>query len=759
MTRWYVLLLLSRTLPPIIRMRGAVLISLLAIGAQITIAQSGCPDVHFKTVPSATLAPTPTTQFNVVRQPDGSYTAFERSTVAPYSVLSSTAHFENSLTACLPSAPPTMAPAATTPANPTGAASQPQAIAQLSSEGYLTVGAGGIAVALLDSQLNVISTSNPITGSNVALADVNGDGILDIVGIINGGEETSGQLRIFLGTGGTGFQPPIIYSIGTGLQQLSSFTIGDFNGDHKLDIAVDQAPFPGENGSILIYLGNGDGTFQTGSTIPISVASGSQPTTTGSIATADLNKDGKLDLAFTVGNSAIAIALGNGDGTFRTSSMISGYGGGIAIGDINGDGNLDIVTVGTILFGDGKGSVLSRQDYVTPTNPDPYQNYSVILTDFNGDGPTDIVFAGGTPAFMTSEGNGLSMPIDVLFAQPDGTFFGPAISYVPNIGNYSTDVRIADFNGDGIPDLAYAGFSGVGVLLGKGDGTFGPTYASGSTTSGWYLATGDFNGDGNQDIVALLPYPPGQGGFTYFAGKGDGTFQTPVTNLLPDSPAGLAAGDFNGDGKLDLAILFSLENGSSTDSVTLYLGDGDGSFRTGATYAIGPNASWLVVGDVNKDGKPDLVIANSGSSSELGNITVLLGNGDGTFKVVPNKVPLNAAIAGDVGPPMMSLADFNQDGKLDLVVLTGGSNLAAGVAVLLGNGDGTFQSPIVNSIPMFAVAAADVNGDGIPDLVGVAQLTNITTPGLYYLIGNGDGTFQPPVSVNTPAPKTLLLAI
>jgi hypothetical protein len=384
MTRWCVLLLPSPTLPPLIRMRFAVLISLLAIGAQITIAQSGCPDVHFKTVSSGTLAPTATMEFNVVRQSDGSYTAFERTTVAPYSVLSSTAQFENSLTACLPSAPPTVAPAATAPANPTGAASQPQAIAQLSSGGYLTVGVGGIAVALLDSQLNVISTSNSATGSNVALADVNGDGILDIVGIINGGEETSGQLRILLGTGGTGFQPPIIYSLGTRLQQLSSFTIGDFNGDHKLDIAVDQAPFPGENGSILIYLGNGDGTFQTGPAIPISAASASQPITTGSIATADLYKDGKLDLAFTVGNSAVAIALGNGDGAFRTPSLISGYGGGVAIGDVNGDGNLDIVTVGTILFGDGKGSVISRQDYVTPANPDPDENRSVILTDFNG---------------------------------------------------------------------------------------------------------------------------------------------------------------------------------------------------------------------------------------------------------------------------------------------------------------------------------------------------------------------------------------
>lgn len=191
-------------------MRLILLLPALSILLLPSVAQSSGPDVHFKTIPSATLSPTTTTQLNVVRQPNGSYASYERGTSPPYGVLSVTQHFENQLSACLPSTAPASSPAAAAPANPAGASSQPQGIALLSSGNYLTVGAfiGGATVALLDPQLNILSTANPSIGSNNVLADVNGDGILDIVSIVNGGERTSGQLQILLGTGGVGFQAP-----------------------------------------------------------------------------------------------------------------------------------------------------------------------------------------------------------------------------------------------------------------------------------------------------------------------------------------------------------------------------------------------------------------------------------------------------------------------------------------------------------------------------------------------------------------------
>src|SRR5580700_5721723 len=664
-------------------------LSLLLLAISDSLAQSTCPGVQFKNVVSASLTPSLTTRLNLARQADGSYTSFETSLASPYSVLSGSLNFGKQLAACLPSQPAAINPAPAAPANPPGAASQGQAIALLSSGNYLVVGLnfvgdiGGVDAQVFDPQMNLLSVANyRVGGGGLALADLNGDGNPDLVSVGNGGMTTPGQLSILLGNGGSSFQAPIVYSISVPLVEVSSFAIGDLNGDHKPDIAVAVTPF-GSNGSILTFLGNGDGTFQPGPTLVLTGEAGS-------VALADLNGDQKLDLVASSGN--VAVALGNGDGSFAAPSYIEAAGGSVAIGDMNGDGKPDIVTVGTILFGDGKGSFPARQDYLVPSN---LSASPVILTDLDGDGRTDIVIAGGTPALITGR---YGSTINVLFGQPGGTWFAPAISLapglqVPNI--FNSDLRAADFNGDGIPDIAYAGDYGVGVMLGKGDGTFSSSFATLTFESGgWYLATGDFNHDGNQDIVSLFPYPQAQETLTFFAGKGDGTFLPPLATNLPVGAAALVAGDFNGDGRLDLAILFSVENEAPADQVIIYLGNGDGSFRQGATYPAGPNASWILTGDLNNDRNLDLVISNSGSAAQTGNISTLLGKGDGTFVAATQSAPLAASISGDLGPSTMALADFNLDGRLDLAVsVANSSQTGQALAILLGNGDGTFQAP------------------------------------------------------------------
>ena len=719
-------------------------------------AQSSCPDFHFKNPPSANLNPAATTRLNLARQADGSYTAYETANTSPYGFVSASPHFEKQLTACLPPASPAQDPAPLAPTNPIGAPSQMQAVAVLKSGNYLIVtpssSTGGIDAAVFDPRMNLVSVTNypfsPGVGepSGIGLADFNGDGNLDIAyittGRIVGSPQPPSQLTILLGNGGSSFQAPVAYPVPPHGGGLSSFAIGDLNGDHKLDIAITVTPFGAPSGNIVTFLGTGDGTFQAGP----STAVAQQPV---SIAIGDLNGDGKQDLAVTVFDSSVqansvAVALGNGDGTFQSLSNTQVVGDSLTIGDMNSDGIPDIATAGTILFGDGNGLFPKRQDYYFAASG------SVILTDFDGDGRIDVVIAGGTPGLLIGLAGPLldtGLPpakIIVLFGQPDGTFFGPALSVAPGLAQantFITDLRSADFNDDGVPDLVYAGEFGIGAMLGNGDGTFASSFSS-LSPPGWEIATGDFDGDGKQDIVSAFAYAQGQpGALTFFAGKGDGTFQAPLKTTLPPGPAALVAGDFNGDGKLDLAVLFSTESSGTSDAVTIFFGNGDGSFHQGASYPAPDAASWLLAGDLNNDGKPDLVVSGSAS------VSTLVGKGDGTF-VDGAHVSLAVTPAGDAGSSTMALADFNRDGKLDLAVAQTAPSGTAGFAILLGKGDGTFQKPLIDSLGVNSLAAADLNRDGTPDLMAVVQLPNGGGFRFYCLVGNGDGSFQPPVDLN-----------
>lgn len=297
-------------------------------------------------------------------------------------------------------------------------------------------------------------------------------------------------------------------------------------------------------------------------------------------------------------------------------------------------------------------------------------------------------------------------------------------------------VVTADFNHDGVIDLAVGAFEGsygVQVFLGKGDGTFRPpvAYASGSGANA--LATADLNGDGNPDIV--IANVTGDS-VTVLLGNGDGTFQMPVA-YATGYPADIVLGDFNNDGNLDIA---TTDQDPSCLCVAVLLGNGDGTFREPAVVTQMPSGSGplaLSPGFFNGDENLDLAVTIGYISSDAAQI--LLGNGDGTFT-------LGSSYTLDPDSLAIVSADLRNNGRIDLAVAQGGD-----LVVLLGNGDGTFQQPVEYTlgwnfyvgVSSLNVAVGDMNGDGIPDLVAVPTVNSNNTfySAVYIFPGKGDGTF------------------
>ncbi len=347
--------------------------------------------------------------------------------------------------------------------------------------------------------------------------------------------------------------------------------------------------------------------------------------------------------------------------------------------------------------------------------------------DFNGDGNLDI-------AIPQNTGNTVSVEL----GKGDGTF-AAAVDY--GVGASPNFVLAADFNGDGNLDLAVA--SGVdesiSILLGNGNGTFqsalivSPGSGSANAPTPRYLAVGDFNGDGKLDLVLAS----GQT-VEVFLGNGDGTFQAPTvlgtTQLGPildpwNSITGVAVGDFNGDGKLDLAVgLSDLPNAfdfhPNFPGVSVVLGNGDGTFQAANLLGINQPVNGIAAADVNGDGKLDLMLGPSGS----GNPEIVLGNGDGTFQS-----PLQTGFP--VGK-VFAIGDVNGDGKLDMIFTDPTNGL---ISVALGNGDGTLQNPfnVTAAVPDGAMVAGDFNGDGQMDFVLTNFLSTNSTTSTVTVLLNG----------------------
>jgi Bacterial Ig-like domain (group 3)/FG-GAP-like repeat len=319
--------------------------------------------------------------------------------------------------------------------------------------------------------------------------------------------------------------------------------------------------------------------------------------------------------------------------------------------------------------------------------------------------------------------------------------FLPAVT-LP-VGVLPRAVTVADFNNDGKPDLAVVNLgpsststsqSSLSVLLGNGNGSFQPAVTTNVQGITGLVVVGDFNRDGLLDVALNTAGSPAGPAVEVLLGKGDGSFQpNPLTLSVGQTPFSIAVGDFDGNGALDLVTA-----NSSSGTLSLLLGNGDGTFRPRLDLAVGGAPHSVAVGDFNGDGRLDVVTAQQLSDT----VSVLLGHGDGTFAS-----PLVFTASGqNFTPQSMALGDINGDGKIDLVIKSVSvlDSDAFQVGVLLGNGDGTFQAPLLGAAQPDGsgdLALGDFNNDGRMD-VAVADQLGASTGNLSVFAGNGDGTFQ-----------------
>ena len=363
---------------------------------------------------------------------------------------------------------------------------------------------------------------------------------------------------------------------------------------------------------------------------------------------------------------------------------------------------------------------------------------AVTVADFNNDGKPDLAVVNQGPFSTSISQSSLS----VLLGNGKGSFQPAVTTNVQNSGlgnGNAQSVAVGDFNGDGLPDVALntpgsPANPAVEVLLGKGDGSFQPNHLIlpvGQIPLS--VAAGDFDHNGALDLVTANS----NGTVSVLLGNGGGSFRPRVDLAVGAAPRAVAVGDFNGDGLLDVATAQQLSN-----TVSVLLGHGDGTFArplvfaaSGQDFTFTPSS--IAVGDVNGDGRSDLVInLIGGEDSVVSQLGVLLGNGNGTFQAPILQSPETTGGDGDV-----ALGDFNNDGRLDAAV-GGQAALPDGLTVFTGNGDGTFGVPFqspqrfsTGGNDPFGVAAADLNGDGLVDLVAanssssnVGVLLNTSTP-------------------------------
>lgn len=625
------------------------------------------------------------------------------------------------------------------------------------------------AVSGKEISRTTLSTQIPLAGQAnlyVAVADFNGDGVPDSATL------TSTGITVTLYNSNQTILSTATYPVaGIG----PSIVAVDFNGDGYVDLAVTEND-PSGQGNVVVLLGNGSGAFGPAAKFPAG------PGYAFYLATGFFNSDNAPDLAVTnspvQGAGSVSMLLGNGKGTFGApvSYTVGPAPATIVAADFDGNGKLDLAALDAevgivnkvwVLLGNGDGTFQTAKSTASGTG----SGY-LAFADLNHDGKQDLVIAdqfASAMAVMMGNGDGTfqasneyligAEPVSIgLLPLGDGTTListgdnasGSVVSYLSrstgiitspqlqHLGVGPAAVAAANLNAAGQPDLVIT------------DAAAGNVYVMLATGNGQFgnpatISLGSQPGalvmadvNGDNNADAIVA---DVNGLDVLLGNGNGTFQPVKTFAAGGTLSSVTVADFNLDQKPDVAAA-----NAATGGISLFVGNGGGTFQTAKTISLasGLVALSAVSGDFNGDSKPDLVVAYSPTdSTQPGGIAVLLGNGNGTFQApvyIALPGPLVQEAVGNATSAPLAVADLNGDRILDVVTAIEGPN-SDQVVVLLGNVGGTFQAPILvntNTTPPMIVIT-DINGDGKPDLV-LASCCGLTEAS--YMIGNGNGTFQ-----------------